>query len=319
MTDNLPLISIITPSYNQSAYLEATIRSVLDQDYPNLEYIIIDGVSTDNSVEIIQRYEKRLAWWVSEPDGGQAEAINKGLKRARGEIVAWLNSDDLHMPNTIQRMAAAFQETPDAGLIYGDVLSIDEDGKAFNTMRYGNWGLDDLMTFSIIGQAGTFMRRTVLEQAGYLDTRFHCMLDHHLWLRMARLAPMHYLKEVIAAARIHPDAKNVALATQFGVEAYELVDWLEKQPEYTPEMLRLSKRVLAGAHRFNGRYLLDGGEARNSLSSYLRSLRLHPSTALQEWHRMLYAFLSLFGLSRIKTIYFHLRKLIKPVRDETFL
>ena len=120
-----PLVSIITPSYNQAAFLEQTLCSVLDQDYPNLEYLVVDGGSDDGSVEIIKRYELRLAWWVSEKDRGQVEAINKGLAHAKGEYVAWLNSDDFYLPGAVLSAVEALQARPDAALVHGDVLAVD--------------------------------------------------------------------------------------------------------------------------------------------------------------------------------------------------
>src|SRR5512143_702654 len=123
-----PLVSIVTPSYNQARFLEATLRSVLEQDYPNIEYLVVDGASTDGSVEIIRRYANRLTWWVSEKDSGQSEAINKGLQRAKGHFVGWLNSDDIYLPGTISAAATAFRKHPEAGLVYGDALAIDAGG-----------------------------------------------------------------------------------------------------------------------------------------------------------------------------------------------
>ena len=177
MTD-LPLVSIVTPSFNQAQFLEQTIQSVLGQDYPRLEYIIVDGASTDGSVDIIHRYADRLAWWVSEKDAGQAEAINKGFHRARGEIVAWLNSDDYYLPGAISVAVEAFHQNPEVGLVSGNVLAVDDTGRRLNVIRYDDWGLPDLMCFKIIGQPSVFMRRSVLEQAGFLDTTYHLLLDH---------------------------------------------------------------------------------------------------------------------------------------------
>ena len=131
-----PLVSIITPSFNQADYLEHTIRSVLEQDYPNIEYMVVDGGSTDGSVDIIKKYEKQLAWWVSEPDKGQSEAINKGFKRANGEIVAWLNSDDVYMPNAITRAVETLQANPEAAFVYANLHSINARGEHVNTIRY---------------------------------------------------------------------------------------------------------------------------------------------------------------------------------------
>lgn len=228
----LPLVSIVTPSYNQAAFLGQTIDSVLGQDYPNLEYLIADGGSTDGSLEIIERHADRLAWWVSEKDSGQAEAINKGLQRARGEIVAWLNSDDLYLPGAISQAVEALQRNPDLGLVYGEAISIDQDGRPLGRFKFGDWGLTDLICFRIICQPAVFMRRSVLEQAGFLDPKFHFMLDHQLWIRMARLAPIAHQPVDLnlvgcpavglwAAARQHPGAKTCLRRPVLGARPFK--------------------------------------------------------------------------------------------------
>ena len=290
---NFPRVTIVTPSYNQAAFLEQTIQSVLSQEYPNLEYMIVDGGSTDGSVEIIRRYAGRLAGWVSEPDKGQAEAINKGFAQAQGEIIAWLNSDDLYLPGAVSAAVRAFERHPEAGLVYGDVVSIDGGGQTINVMTFADWGLDDLLQFNIISQPGVFIRRSILERTGFLDPGFHYLLDHHLWLRAARLAPLRYVRERWAAARFHPDAKNLNQAPGFGREADRLVDWLAQQPDFQPEWRRLERRIRAGADRMNGRYLLDGGLAREALARYLRGLARSPAMILPEWRRILFAAASL--------------------------
>lgn len=304
-----PLVSVITPSYNQAAFLEATLRSVLEQDYPTLEYLVVDGASTDGSVEVIRRVESRLAWWVSEPDRGQAEAINKGFARARGEIVAWLNSDDVYLPGALRAVVRAFEEHPGAGLVFGDVLSIDAAGEPFNRMTFGPYGLEDLMCFRIISQPGVFLRRSVLEECGYLDPTYHYLLDHHLWLRVAQRAEMVYLPQPLAAARFHPQAKNVAQGTGFGREAFRIVEWMQTQPGLQEIYRRLSRRIRAGAYRFDAHYLLDSGQPRAALAAYLRCLSLHPPTALAAWRRILYAAVSLVGdPSRLRSRFVERRK-----------
>ncbi|MEO7839607.1 MAG: glycosyltransferase family 2 protein, partial [Anaerolineales bacterium] len=159
----MQLVSIITPSYNQARYLDATIRSVLAQDYARIEYIVVDGASTDGSVEIIKKYAKTLEsdsllskaqshsidWWISEKDNGQADAINKGLARAKGDILAWLNSDDYYLPNTISNAVKIFEENPDVIMIYGDMLAVDELGKTINVLKYKQLSLEDLLCFQI--------------------------------------------------------------------------------------------------------------------------------------------------------------------------
>jgi glycosyltransferase involved in cell wall biosynthesis len=306
-----PRVSIVTPSYNQAEFLEQTMQSVLSQGYPDLEYIVVDGGSTDGSQEVIRRSADRLAWWVSEKDRGQADGINKGLARATGEIVAWLNSDDVYLPGAIAGAVAAFAADPQAGMVFSDVMAIDGRGRTTNRMRCGDWGLDDLMTFHILGQPGVFMRRGVLEQAGLLDLDYHYMLDHHLWLRMAQLAPMRYTRAAWAAGRFHADAKNVALAARFGQEAYRIAEWMPSQPGLVERYRRLERRVWAGAHRMNARYLLDGGQPAAAFKTYWKSILSYPPIGLSEAHRMLYAALSLLGLGSLKPVYLKLRRMIK--------
>jgi GT2 family glycosyltransferase len=304
----LPLVSIVTPSFNQAAYLEQTMRSVLEQEYPQIEYWVLDGGSTDESPAIIEKFAPRLAGWVSEKDRGQADAINKGFGRATGEFIGWLNSDDLYLPGAIQTAVQVLQADPNLVMVYGDVRSIDSTGKTFNVMRYGEWGLADLMAFHIIGQPGVFMRRSALERAGYLDLNYHFLLDHQLWLRLAQQGGMRHIPQELAAARFHAEAKNVAQAARFGQEAYLILDWMQTQPGLQPLLIANQRRIRAGAHRINARYLLDGGQAGPALRAYGQSLMQHPPTALRESHRMVYALLALVGLGRLKNIYYRLRR-----------
>lgn len=303
----LPSVSVITPSFNQARYLEQTIRSVLEQNYPRLDYFIMDGGSTDSSVEIIRRYENRLAGWVSEPDRGQADGINKGFQRATGEIVAWLNSDDVYQPGAIAQAVAALQANPSAALVYGDVLSIDENARPFNLQTFQPFSLTDLMAFNIISQPAVFMRRAALEQAGLLDPTYQLLLDHHLWLRMARLAPPLYLPQTLAAARYHAEAKNLARTADFGREAFRLVEWMRSAPEFSPLFAQNRRRILAGAHRLNAFYLLDGGFYADSLAAYARAFRYNPGVVLRESHRILYALTAPLGFSRLRGAYVGLR------------
>jgi len=297
-------VSIVTPSYNQAEFLEQTIRSVLGQGYSDLEYILIDGGSTDGSPAIIQKYADHLAWWVSEPDQGQADAINKGFRRATGEIVAWLNSDDIYAPGAISQAVTVFEEHPNIGLVYGNAVTFDGAGHPLNDLRGADWGLEGLVAFNMICQPAVFMRRKFLEQAGYLDESYHYLLDHHLWLRMAQCAGIRHIPQVWAFARHHAGAKNVSQAAGFGEEALRILEWMETQPELAAVVARHRDRVYAAAYRFHARYLLDGGQAWKALKYYLRALSVHPPTALKEWHRILFAFLSLLGLGKLGAVYY---------------
>jgi hypothetical protein len=304
---SLPLVSIVTPSYNQAAFLEKAIQSVIDQDYAPIEYLIVDGGSSDGSIKIIQKYAGHLAWWVSEKDSGQAEAINKGLKRAKGEIVAWLNSDDLYLPGAIRGAVTALQANPDLGLVYGDAITVDQEGQPINKLLFKDWGLNELMGFRIICQPAVFMRRAVLEKAGYLDPSYHFMLDHLLWIKIARLAPIQHIPTLWAAARHHPEAKNVAQAPGFGQETFRILEWMESQPDLAKLVAADRKRVEAGAHRLNARYLLDGGQPGPALRAYWRATLASPGFALKHWHRMVYAGLSLVGGKGLAGWYYRLK------------
>ena len=300
-------ISIITPSFNQAAYLEQTILSVLNQDIPSLQYIIIDGNSTDGSQEIIRKYEKRLAYWVSEPDCGQADAINKGLARAEGEIVAWLNSDDYYLPGCLATVIAAFAQNPDAGLIFGDVLSVDADSRPINLMRYSSWGLSDLMCFRIIGQPGVFFQQSIIKKAGLLDASYQYLLDHQYWIRIARIAPIQHLPKTLAAARFHPAAKNVAMAAEFGKEAFKLVEWMQSNTDFSEHYHRYQRRIKAGAYWINARYLSESGETKKAVASYLRSFFCHPQPVVEDWRRFVYTLTSLLSLGKLQPLAYKLR------------
>lgn len=312
----LPLVSIVINSYNQAAYLEETIRSVLNQEYQNMEVLLVDGGSTDGSREIIQRYADQFTWWVSESDHGQADGINKGLSRARGDLVAWLNSDDTYCPGAVAEAVRTWQRNPGVSLVYGDVLAVDADGCPIHRIKCGAYQLPDLMSFKIINQPAVFINRSVLKVAGSLNPSYHYLLDHHLWLRCAAEADTIYVSRIWAHARFHPSAKNVAAAEKFGEEAYRIADWCSRD-QRTREMYQLiHARVWAGADRMNARYLMDAGNYREAFRSYWRGLRRSPGIILPEWHRMLFCLLGMAGLGKLKQGYYALRKRLKPVKPE---
>jgi len=302
------LVSIITPSYNQAPYLEQTIQSVLEQDYPNIEYIVVDGGSADSSVEVIKEYADRLAYWVSEKDSGQAEAINKGFARASGEILAWLNSDDYYMLNTISVVVRCFEQNPDVVMIYGDMLAVDGEGQITNVLKYKQLTLEDLLCFQIIGQPSVFFRRSALEKTGLLDTSFHFMLDHHLWIRLAQQGRILHIPQIWSAARYHADAKNRARAAEFGREAFQVLDWAKKEPGLAETVTGVKRRALASAYRYDARYLLDGGQTLSALRAWLRALFIHPPTALGRMNLFVSAILILTGLSGLREAILRLRQ-----------
>jgi glycosyltransferase involved in cell wall biosynthesis len=210
MTAELPLVSVITPSFNQARFLESTICSVLEQDYPNIEYILVDGGSTDGSMDIIQRYADRFAWWVSEKDRGQTDAINKGFARAKGDILAWLNSDDTYEPHAVAEAVALLLDQPEIGLIYGDANFIDENGAIIGRFPAAQTDLGRLRRGYVhIPQQAAFWRTDLWKKVGPLDPSFYFAMDYDLWVRLAALAGLQYQPRLWANFRLHSTGKTV--------------------------------------------------------------------------------------------------------------
>lgn len=210
---NAPAISIVTPSYNQARFIEATIRSVLLQGYPHLEYVVMDGGSSDGAVEVIRKYEPWLTSWTSEKDRGQSDAINKGLARATGEVLAWVNSDDRLMPGALAGVARAYRRSARAAAWVGRVRSVTPDGKLIYLQiprGLTREGLADWGHAGQISQPGCFFARWAAERAGPLDERYHLVLDVDLWLRLAALGDFVAVDEDWAEETIHPAAKTFA-------------------------------------------------------------------------------------------------------------
>ncbi|MBS3909179.1 MAG: glycosyltransferase [Actinobacteria bacterium] len=217
-----PLVSIVTPSFNQGKYIEATINSVLGQDYPNIEYLVFDGGSTDNTVEILRKYERKLTW-VSEKDRGQSDAVNKGFKAARGEILGWLNSDDTYEPGAIRAAVEFFIKHPGVKMVYGKGAHIYENGEFMEWYPTEPFELQRLSETCFICQPAVFLKASIFDEIDMLDVGLHYCMDYDLWIRIAKKFKVEYLPLHLANTRLYQDTKTLSKRVEAHAEIIETV------------------------------------------------------------------------------------------------
>ena len=265
-----PSMAIVTPSFNQRPFLARTIESVLAQGYPRLEYVVADGGSDDGSREVLEEYGDRLTSWDSVPDGGQADAVNRGFAGTTGEIMAWVNSDDMLLPGALAHVARCFAEHPEVDLVYGDRVLVDE-----HDLHVGSWLLpahdDEVLTLvDYVPQETMFWRRSLWERAGgHLDERYRFTLDWEILLRFrAAGARMVHLPRLLGAFRVHPAQKNETIGPTAGLEEMarlrEQVHGRPVGPREIEERTRPYLRrhlALHSAHRLRDRLPLPRAQA----------------------------------------------------------
>lgn len=254
MSSRLPTVSIVTPSYNHGQFIEETLASVRRQDYPNLEHIVVDGGSTDSTLDILRRYEGTYRMkWISEKDSGQADAINKGFRLAAGDIVAWLNSDDVYIrKDTVGQIVHRFDARPGVHVIYGNDVLIDESGRFYYLRRSTSFSPEIMFRGNIVSQPATFFRRAVVEHHR-LDDTLHYVMDYEYWLRLyfSGFRFLH-INRVLAGNRIHPQRKMIAGRVPATLE-FETVrrrmgfrgDAIDELLAYSDRVGALFRRVLA--------------------------------------------------------------------------
>ncbi len=237
-------ISLVTPSLNRASFLSATIDSVLKQGYPALEYWVVDGGSTDGTLDLLRSYEDRIRW-ISEADTGQSEAINKGWRLSQGEIIGWLNSDDLLYPNALERISSFFTEHPEVDFVYGDCDYIDQSGLVIQAYPVKPYNYLRLLFANYIPQPAAFMRRSLLENEGWLDETLDFVMDYDYWLRSGVHFTGEYLPCRLAALRLHNSAKSVAQPGKFAAESVRAFQKLFSRSDLPPEVRALERKVMA--------------------------------------------------------------------------
>jgi glycosyltransferase involved in cell wall biosynthesis len=261
--DSSPSISIVIPSFNQGVFLEECLRSVLDQTYPRREILVIDGGSTDGSREILRRYERRLEYWVSETDRGQAHAVDKGWARAKGDILGWLNSDDRLEPGALGLIAEAYGSQPGAAILYGDVGEIDARGGPVGGKKMAGFTLRSLLLGKNMGQPGVFIPRATFDRLGGLDEALHFALDFEYFLRVWTAFPGGgvYIPEVVASSRVWEAAKTIKQGGSFGEEYRIVLERYFTRPDLPPEVRTLRRRAFARSVYFRqARLFFQGGD-----------------------------------------------------------
>lgn len=215
----LPLVSVVSPSYNQGRFIAQAIDSVLSQDYAHIEYLVVDGGSTDETLDILRRYGERLHW-ISEPDDGQTAAINKGWRLVHGEVIAWLNADDTYLPGAVKQAASFLQAHPEVDAAYGDCDYTDEEGRTLRPYPTRPYDYVELVrsAFNYIPQPATFIRRRALESVGYLDESLHYVMDLDYWLRLGVQHSIAHLPKRLATLRLHQTAKSIQQVASFPAE-----------------------------------------------------------------------------------------------------
>ena len=273
-----PTVTIVTPSYNQAAFLEETMRSVLEQDYEPIEYIVVDGGSTDGSIDLIRQYEDRLAWWVSEPDRGQAHAINKGLVRSTGDLMAYLNSDDTLVPGAIARFVNVLEPQPDLVAVYGDAVWLDESGRDIGYAPARSWAPVEMLTSGSarLHQPSSMWRRQGWEAVGRFEESLHFTFDTLFFIRLAGLGPAEHLPEPLAGYRLHTESKTYTEPPPKLAEYVRLADEF-LVPERLPAILKPhARRARASYYRRAALGYYNAGDRPQARSLFLRSLRLSP-------------------------------------------
>lgn len=249
---HLPRISLVTPSYNQGNFIEETIDSVLSQKYSNLEYLVIDGGSTDNSVDIIKSYSKYIDYWVSEPDSGQTDALMKGFSRATGDIFCWLNSDDVLEPGTLLEVAEFFLQNSEAEMVYGNATWIDKDSKILRSKKeHGFNQFVFLYDHNYIPQPSAFWRRSLYEKAGGLNSEVSVAMDTDFWIRCLQHTEFCHVNKQWSQMRYHEEAKTHPSKMRYLARAQVKEMRKKYYGKNDPEWILPYKRLVAKTIRVN--------------------------------------------------------------------
>lgn len=311
MTDRV--VSIITPSYNQGRYIEECIRSVRDQDYPHIEHLIIDGGSTDETLNIIRKYEDALAYWVSEKDEGISDAINKGLQKATGEMLWFVSADDtLVVPGAISALVSYLEDHPDVAFVYGDLYLVDKHGQVRDQKKFPEYDLFKLVFERVrYPVTGCLMRRSLLSTVGFLDPSLRGANDLDYFFRIALRHKMGHVAQFTSLFRIHSDQMNQAGVLLWAEESIRVYERLLQSPDAPPELLQRAREVRAEAFVKAARSCFSGGRASQARAYVLLAFRHSPRLVL-DLRLFVTFFLTFLGdaaMARVRSLF---RRFFRP-------
>jgi glycosyltransferase involved in cell wall biosynthesis len=284
-----PLVSIVTPSYNQAQFLEETIRSVLEQDYPALEYVIVDDGSTDESPEIIARYADRLAWWTRQENAGQSAALNRGFERTSGRLLGFLSGDDTLLPGAIRRLVEAFEDDPGLVLAYGDGFYTDERSERIGYAHSRDWDTPWVLRTAKnpVVQPSALWTRSGWEKAGPFDEGSDYYLDVELFLRLSIHGRVRRIGEPLATTRLHPHALSVAGTVRKARDAGRFADVVLRSPDWPAELRPYTRRARAAMLLRSGMNYYAALDLRLARRQLLRALLAHPAVVSRRWAALL--------------------------------
>ena len=274
--EQLPLVSIVTPSYNKGAFIEETIMSVRKQGYPRIEHIVVDGGSTDTTLEILRKHADGLIW-ISEPDKGQSDAINKGWRMTKGEILAYLNADDTYTPWAVDTAVKFLAEHPDVDMVYGECNIINEQGKVIGQYPAAEYDLDKMVHGNnMIPQPTVFFRRYVLDDVGYLDNNLNLAMDYDFWIRIALKFRVRHIPCLLGNFRSYPGTKSYDEPHKFTQEHLYILNKLYSTPALPRELRQARRKILSSAHLNLAREYRRRGHLWRTLIHSVNVLMLDP-------------------------------------------
>lgn len=286
-----PLVSIVTPTYNQAAFLRETIESVLVQDYPRVQYVVIDDGSTDETPGILKPYGEKVRWW-SRPNRGQTATINEGWEHCEGDILTWLNSDDTLLPGALTRIVEYLARHQDADVVFGDTLFTDGDGRPIERSGAREFEYEEFVVEcdNPIPQCSAFFRRAVIEHVGTLDSRFYFFMDWDLWLRAGIGHRIVYYPELLSTYRLHPESKSVSQSRRSAPELEYMYEKYFSRGDIPRVIRRSERRAMANMYFTSAGYYLRGGDAREGARMAWKALSRYPGLLLRPGmlHKFLY-------------------------------